>query len=503
MENNLISTNLGVPKEITIGQYKYTFKKQLKGEKFSYRCFHRKCPVLLTITRNEINKIMNNTSSEGIKIECINDHNMNIHKNIKTDIINTNEVTLSQTNNNIAETLIISSIDKPLEWHITNLEANHIELTKNQIKYLLYKNRNELFPNDKEFIYDITDITINLDEDNTNKLQFCWENSNYYDKFNKIYKLQHFIIFTCIFLIKIFITSNQLYIDATFKITPKAFYQTLIIIAKDPTTKLNIPCFYVPMSGKNYELYDRIFKSILKIIKNENIEYNTKNKIIMCDFELNLRKALINNFQNCTLKGCYFHYIKNLWMKAKKIGLSRKKYIKKTKIIIFALKLITLIKPDKHKEFFEEIKFYSLNGDKIEKELFDVFLKYFEKNWLNKNYIKFALCVTEDLEDRTNNICEGFNNYLSHIIEIYKPRISYFTDKIKIITKKYYKLVIDSISGKNSAFNNNENIYLNIYYFLYNFHLKYKTNICMKNLLQLERDFEQDFNEIAKKSYLF
>ena len=131
MENNLLSTNLGVPKEINIGEFKYTFKKPLKGEKFSYRCFYRKCPVLLTITRTEINKIMNKTSSEGIKLEYINEHHMNIHKNTKTGIVNIKDVTLSQSINQLVETLIISSIDKPLEWHITNLEANHITLTKN------------------------------------------------------------------------------------------------------------------------------------------------------------------------------------------------------------------------------------------------------------------------------------------------------------------------------------------------------------------------------------
>ena len=31
MDNNLVSTNLGVPKEINIGDFKYTFKKQIKG----------------------------------------------------------------------------------------------------------------------------------------------------------------------------------------------------------------------------------------------------------------------------------------------------------------------------------------------------------------------------------------------------------------------------------------------------------------------------------------
>ena len=61
--------------------------------------------------------------------------------------------------------------------------------------------------------------------------------------------------------------------------------------------------------------------------------------------------------------------------------------------------------------------------------MFVLFIKYYEKNWLSKNYIKFELCVTEDLAERTNNICEEFNNYLTHTIEIYKPSISYFTIK--------------------------------------------------------------------------
>ena len=56
-------------------------------------------------------------------------------------------------------------------------------------------------------------------------------------------------------------------------------------------------------------------------------------------------------------------------------------------------------------------------------------MDYFRKHWLDTNYIKFALCVNEDLLERTNNVAEGFNNYLSHILEIYKPRISYFVEK--------------------------------------------------------------------------
>ena len=55
------------------------------------------------------------------------------------------------------------------------------------------------------------------------------------------------------------------------------------------------------MSGKNYEIYDRVFKSLFSDIKNQNIEYNKKDKIIMCDFELNLRKSIKNNFEKCNI----------------------------------------------------------------------------------------------------------------------------------------------------------------------------------------------------------
>jgi len=43
---------LDVPKEVKIGEFAYTFKKELKEDKLSYRCIHRKCPVLMTISKS-------------------------------------------------------------------------------------------------------------------------------------------------------------------------------------------------------------------------------------------------------------------------------------------------------------------------------------------------------------------------------------------------------------------------------------------------------------------
>ena len=95
MDNALKYTKLGVPKEIYIGEYTYTFKKELKGDKFSYKCLHRKCPVLLAITIIEINKLMNKQSTEDIKIQITNQHNMALHKNKTNTIVNHQEMTFS------------------------------------------------------------------------------------------------------------------------------------------------------------------------------------------------------------------------------------------------------------------------------------------------------------------------------------------------------------------------------------------------------------------------
>jgi len=48
---------LDIPKEVKIGKFTYTFKKELKEDKLSYRCINRKCPVLIIISKSELNKI--------------------------------------------------------------------------------------------------------------------------------------------------------------------------------------------------------------------------------------------------------------------------------------------------------------------------------------------------------------------------------------------------------------------------------------------------------------
>ena len=60
---------------------------------------------------------------------------------------------------------------------------------------------------------------------------------------------------------------------------------------------------------------------IKKII--EDLGYKIENlpNKYMLDFEKSLQNAVKNNFPNAIINGCYFHYVKLLWEKAKKLGL--------------------------------------------------------------------------------------------------------------------------------------------------------------------------------------
>ena len=58
--------------------------------------------------------------------------------------------------------IIIKNLDKSLQWHVNNLYSNNIHIKKNTIKNLLQKLRELNYPCDKEFLNDISKITISF-----------------------------------------------------------------------------------------------------------------------------------------------------------------------------------------------------------------------------------------------------------------------------------------------------------------------------------------------------
>ena len=101
----------------------------------------------------------------------------------------------------------------------------------------------------------------------------------------------------------------------------------------------------------------------------------------MMDFEPGLQNSIRYVFPKAKISGCFFHYAKILWGKAKQYGLCTRKEIKYTKILLFILKLMPYMNINERDELLENIEqfFDDNNNGKYAK-----LLKYYKKKL---NYI--------------------------------------------------------------------------------------------------------------------
>ena len=74
------------------------------------------------------------------------------------------------------------------------------------------------------------------------------------------------------------------------------------------------------MSNKTEILYDIVFKSVKRILTQNNI-FNLEIQTITTDTENALINAINNNFKNIQRLGCWFHLKQDLLREAKILGL--------------------------------------------------------------------------------------------------------------------------------------------------------------------------------------
>lgn len=157
----------------------------------------------------------------------------------------------------------------------------------------------------------------------------------------------------------------------------------------------------------------------------------------MIEFELGLQKPIKTNFQNTLISGCFFHYVKCLWDRAKKYGLVKKESIRHIKILIFLLKIIPYINIDWRKEFFKKIEdFYSI---KLNDQKYCKLIKYYKKYWISNPYIDYSEISQEEYLLRTNNF------FINESIEVYDPKVSYLIHKYKEYFINIYNKVKESL----------------------------------------------------------
>ena len=78
------------------------------------------------------------------------------------------------------------------------------------------------------------------------------------------------------------------------------------------------------LTGKSEYLYDTIFEELKKIIFDNGVKLNEIPQLIMVDFEKSLINSVRKNFLDSKVDGCFYHFVKLLWSRAKALGLCQK-----------------------------------------------------------------------------------------------------------------------------------------------------------------------------------
>ncbi|XP_034949282.1 LOW QUALITY PROTEIN: uncharacterized protein, partial [Chelonus insularis] len=174
------------------------------------------------------------------------------------------------------------------------------------------------------------------------------------------------------------IKTPQLFMDATFKIVPKKpqALQFFTILALVNNTVSAIPIFWSLMEKKSSSAYRQVLKCFTLLVP------DLVPNIIISDFEAALSIVIEEIYPGTLHKRCFFHYCQALMKKWKKLQLlpliQRWKIGRILSKKFFAL---ALLPADKIEETFQWL---INNIPESIKKLFEKFIKYYERQWINR-----------------------------------------------------------------------------------------------------------------------
>ena len=262
----------------------------------------------------------------------------------------------------------------------------------------------------------------NAFDENGNRLLFKYETCVIYTKDKSLPISSEYFIWSCDELIARGRESRYYFIDGTWHM-PKGYSQLLIILYKDIIIKEKIPLFFVLMSNRKEELYNRVFSSIIDILTQHYV-YDIALTTITTDTEFALINSVKNTFLGVQRIGCWYHLKEDLVQCAHNNGLLKQNNFNKnidpnlTKKLIYKLANICL-EYDGDMKIFEDIISKLI---KEYKEDYYVLIDYFVTNkkqyFIEGNY-NYNL-IPNDI--RSNSYLERYNkeikNYLGEKKEV-------------------------------------------------------------------------------------
>lgn len=135
-------------------------------------------------------------------------------------------------------------------------------------------------------------------------------------------------------------TAKTIYVDGTFKIVRKPFYQLVGFhcFIKQKENIKQIPGLFVLMSSKTEKDYSDLLSAIVDFAGGvQNVSWQT----VMLDFEAATWKAFKTILPNIVLMGCNFHFTQAIYRNIQKFGLSPS-YLRQGKTFKFCRCLMAL-----------------------------------------------------------------------------------------------------------------------------------------------------------------
>ncbi|CAD5126881.1 DgyrCDS14905 [Dimorphilus gyrociliatus] len=195
------------------------------------------------------------------------------------------------------------------------------------------------------------------------------------------------------------------FIDATFKIVRKPFYQLFTIhgfIRKEGEYK-QVPLMFVLMTGKKKKHYSLIFEE-LKIL----IDGKSPKKFVL-DFEKALWISLKNAFVDSDLQGCAFHFKQAILKNIQKLGYIKDYKMKGYKGNVLRKLMCLAYLPAS----FIKQKFYQIKEELLELNLYADLLEYMQSTYIESNIWKPENWSVYKLIVRTNNNVESWHTRIN------------------------------------------------------------------------------------------
>jgi len=343
-------------KSIIIENFEYSFKDYNKGKKtFSYRCVNRHplCSRYIYIPNSNFDSNMelkNENEVNGMTFSC--EHSSKClelyKKTMAEEAAPAQSVHCLQSDVKVLQDFIYENPLLEPKTIQSEMIAKGQKFKKYEIIKTIQEIRNELFPRDDEVVFS---QAFCIAEDSSDPIYNLFQMQGKIPDTGKKKKnspiSQKFVILANKTMLKQLSISPQWFIDATFKVAPKGYYQLLNFIIYIPHLKLFYPACFAFMTTKTQELYYVVFESVKMIASLNSFSLNPET--IMCDFERRMRNSIAKAFGGAKLVGCYFHFTKCLFTKMNKLGLRKATFKIRALALIYYFQIISHCAEEKRK----------------------------------------------------------------------------------------------------------------------------------------------------------